>query len=215
MKDQPLRIDDSTPRARARTPLLVMGGVMGLLVAWGVWAGAASHRHPRLDEENLKLRYIRCNLGPTPRAIDAATARLSDETLVIGVVAGGQARAYVLGGFSAINDHVLNDVLGGLACTVTYCPLSGCTRVFVDRQRGLPLSVAVGGYIDKRGDGTTKDTVMLLRVAEKHYFHDTGEPLEGEGTFPYPPADFQETTWGQWRKAHPGTDVVVRARPTA
>jgi hypothetical protein len=215
VKDQPLRIDRSTPRARARTPLLVMGGVIGLLVAWGLWAGADSRRHPRLDEENLKLRYIRCNLGPTPRALDAATAHLPDDTPVIGVVAGGQARAYVLDGFSQIDDHVLNDVVGGLACTVTYCPLSGCTRVFVDRQRGLPLSVAVGGYIDKMGDGTKKDTVMLLRVEESHYFHDTGEALEGEGTFPYPAAEFQETTWGQWRKAHPGTDVVVSARPMA
>ena len=215
MKDQPFRIDDSTPRARARTPLLVMAAAMGLLVAWGLWAGTASHRHPRLDEENVKLRYIRCNLGPTPRAIDAATALLADDTPVIGVVAGGQARAYVLDGLSAINDHVLNDVLGGRACTVAYCPLSGCTRVFIDRQRGLPLPIAVGGYIDKSGDPTRKDAVMLLRVDEAHYFHDTGEALEGDGTFPYPSADFQEATWGQWRKAHPGTDVVVSARPMA
>lgn len=213
MNDQRLFIKDSTARVRTRFPLLMWGGFIALIVAWGVWAGDTVHRHHRLDDENAHVRYLRCALGPTPRAIHADSVHLPDHTPVIGVVAGGQARAYVLTGLAGIDEHVLNDVLGGLACTVTHCPLSGCTRVFVDRQRGLPLSVAVGGYIDKRGDGTTKDTVMLLRVDETHYFHDTGEALEGDGAFPYPPADFLLTTWAEWRRTHPATDVVVSARP--
>ena len=50
---------------------------------------------------------------------------------------------------------------------------------------------------------------MLLRIGEAHYFHDTGEALQGQSAVPYPTADFEQTTWGKWRKTHPDTDVVT------
>jgi hypothetical protein len=50
---------------------------------------------------------------------------------------------------------------------------------------------------------------MLLRVGTDHYYHDSGAPLDGWGDFPYPETDFERTTWGLWRRAHPDTDVVV------
>lgn len=214
MHDQRFLTKKLTARATARFPLLIMGGAVVLVVAWGLWAGGANHRHPRLDDESVNVRYIRCALGPTPRAIDADSAGLPDDTQVIGVVAGGQARAYVLSGFAEIDDHVLNDVVGGLACTVTYCPLSGCTRVFIDPRRGLPLSVAVGGFIARSGGDTNADTVMLLRIDESHYFHDTGDSIDGLDSIPYPVADYQQTTWEHWRKTHPQTDVVLGASPS-
>jgi hypothetical protein len=207
-------IEEPSSRVRGFVPLVIAGGAAVLLIGWAVWAGTTDRRHSRLDEENVSLTYLDCRPGPTPRALAAESARLPDDAPVIGVVAGGKARAYALSGFSDIDDHVLNDVVGGHACTVTYCPLSGCTRVFVDPVRQSPLGVSVGGWMDRRGDGTDTDTVMLLRVDRDYYFHDSGEAVEGEGSFPYSEADFVSTTWGRWRGAHPNTDIVTGPHDT-
>jgi hypothetical protein len=142
-----------------------------------------------------------------PDAVDARAARLPDDAPVIGVAAAGRHRAYALTAFAGFDLHVRNDVLNGLPVTVAYCPRTGCARAYTGPAGGSALAIATGGWVGEPGEGP--DGVMLLRVGTDHYYHDSGAPLDGWGDFPYPETDFERTTWGLWRRAHPDTDVVV------
>ena len=55
----------------------------------------------------------------------------------------------------------------------------------------------------------------MLRVGATRYWQDTGLPLHNDATnaFPYVKTGFVRTSWGQWREAHPDTDVYVGRLP--
>jgi hypothetical protein len=129
---------------------------------------------------------------------------------VIGVTAGNRHRAYAIAALWNIDDHVVNDVVGGVPVTVAYCNRTECTKVFTSPSGNQPLEVAVGGFVGT--PGSSLDGAMLLRLGSSYYLQDTGEQLSGWSSFPYPEAEFERTTWGKWRKAHPDTDVVSGPR---
>lgn len=137
-----------------------------------------------------------------PDAVPAAKAALDEDTPVIGVFAAGKARAYLLEAFEhGPASHLVNDVLGGMPISVAHCDNSGCTRVFTGPVLGRPLDLMVGGQ---------KNFRMLLKAGGHLYRQETTEPLhKNASTFPYRayPADL--TVWGDWRHAHPETDVYM------
>src|SRR5262245_51141347 len=92
----------------------------------GTAAGGAA---PRPVFGELSEMFPVVSLPPTR---DAASARLDDHAEVIGVSAGGRFRAYELASLAPADRHALNDVVGGVAVTVTYCNMSNCVRVFTD-----------------------------------------------------------------------------------
>jgi hypothetical protein len=120
---------------------------------------------------------------------------------------GGRYRAYALSALKKIDEHVVNDVLGGVPVTIAYCNRNGCVRVYSDPRGNRPLPVAVGGWVGEPGSGP--DGVMLLRVESNYYMHDSGEALEGFGRFPYSEIEYERTTWGAWKQAHPESDVFA------
>jgi hypothetical protein len=147
--------------------------------------------------------------GPVPAVREpptrpAAGAALADGELVVGVTEGGQSRAYRLWALAPSERfHVVNDVLGGVPISVTYCPLYHCTRVFSGGEPGVPLDMSVAGVTDE---------TMLLRADGHAYRQDSGAPLEEGGTpFPYSPEAAVVESWEQWRHEHPDTDVYVDA----
>src|SRR5262245_25715745 len=59
-----------------------------------------------------------------PPAVPAAAAKLDDDDVVIGVVAAGRARAYLLRAMDGgPENHIVNDLVGGAPVSVTYCDL--------------------------------------------------------------------------------------------
>lgn len=102
--------------------------------------------------------------------------------------------------------HVVNDLLGRLPVTVTYCDRTDCVAVFTGPGGGLPLAVAVGGWAGHYDEGG-----LLLRVGAALYRQDTGAPWgdDSGAPFPYARAECERTTWGHWREEHPDTDVYV------
>jgi hypothetical protein len=143
----------------------------------------------------------------TPPTQGAGEARIGDETEIIGICAGGRARAYVvlaLGGGPA--RHVINDLVGGYAVSVTYCDRTKCSRAFGGGRADHPLQMSVAGWL--RGG-------MALRVRGKDYSQETGESLNPEGgpRLPYAEWPHKRTTWGAWRETHPDTDVYVGGWP--
>jgi hypothetical protein len=137
-----------------------------------------------------------------PTARPAAEAHLRNDEPVVGVTAGGRARAYVLKAMSHDpHYHVINDILGGVTVSVTHCDVYHCTRVFTGGKKCGPLKLGVGGV--KQGG-------LILRAAGHSYRQDTAAPLSlDDPPFPYDAREETLQTWGEWRQAHPDTDVYL------
>ena len=133
--------------------------------------------------------------GPVPgRRVDKVfrpeDADLRDHRRVLGVVVNGQARAYQATGMSHPDTHVAIDQLGGESIAVAYCDRSDSVRAFCG-DRAVIKSIEVDGY---EGDS------LQLRVEGKRH------ALDGD-TLPLKELDVTYTTWGEWLKLHPDTDV--------
>lgn len=135
-----------------------------------------------------------------PRVHAADDAKLADDDRVVGVVAGGKARAYLLSVLSTMRYHVVNDLLGDVPVSVTVCDRTECVRTFTDKSRGKPLEMSQMGYHNG----------LLLRIGSGVYRQSTGEATRpGDPALPYRTTEHQVTTWKKWREAHPDTEVFT------
>jgi hypothetical protein len=127
-----------------------------------------------------------------PPTVPADAAEIGDEMEVIGVTCNGRHRAYLISALSAVRSHVVNDVLGDQALTVTFCNRTDHSRC-VGGDGAVPLDLSLGGW---RGGK------MLLKVGDSFFSHDDEQ-------LPYSDVPFERTTWKAWREAHPETDVYM------
>ena len=126
---------------------------------------------------------------------------------VVGVVLGGEARAYPL---RVLNWHeVANDTLGGVPVAVTYSPLTDSVVVFDRRIGGETLVFGVSGLLynsnqllyDRRPSGSPSSLWSQL------LFRAIAGPAAARGvTLPVVPS--QVVTWEAWRAAQPTTTVL-------
>lgn len=153
------------------------------------------------------------DLPPAMPGRDVATAfhgkrkYLVEADPVIGVVLGGQARAYPL---RLLNWHeIVNDVLGGRQIAVTYNPLSDGTAVFDRAAGGETLRFGVSGLLydsnlllyDRRPGGRGESLWSQLRAEA------VAGPAAARGeSLPILPC--LRTTWGAWLRRHPETTVL-------
>jgi hypothetical protein len=135
-----------------------------------------------------------------PPATPAAEAKLADDEEVIGITVKGRARAYRVAAFKSMTRHVVNDVVNKKAVTVTYCDRADCVRTFT-ANRDAPLPVMLGGY---RGE-------MLLRVGDEFFEQKSGKSTYSDRVIPYADLPHKRVKWGEWKKAHPDTDVYLGA----
>jgi hypothetical protein len=136
-----------------------------------------------------------------PRAFSAGEVALEDSEAVIGVTEGGHSRAYLVSALANRAKHVVNDVLGGIPVSVTYCSLRNCVRVFQAFASHEPLDLSVGGLQNHR---------LVLKSGGHAYLQESGAPLDLQSpAFPYEAHPWELTSWGAWRKRHPETDVYV------
>lgn len=145
-----------------------------------------------------------------PPAHRADAAGLRDDEPVIGVEVAGVPRAYVVGAMSSRTTHVVNDLIANVPVTVAYCDLTRCTRVYTDPGGSRPLDFRVGGLYSMEG------TEMVLNLRGDYYFHRSGRSVRagaGPGDIPYSRIEPLMTTWGEWVRRHPTTDVFVGDRP--
>ncbi len=141
--------------------------------------------------------------GLRPVARPAGAIFINDDAEIIGICIEGHSRAYLVRAMSnAPSQHVLNDLLEGRHLGVTFCDRNKCSRVFTDPSADRPLDLEVGGW---KNDG------MTLRVGDHEYAQESGENLDtpGGAPLPYPTMPHARTTWGQWRRSHPDTDVFT------
>lgn len=93
---------------------------------------------------------------------------------VIGLELNGDARAYPLQ--ILIWHEIVNDVVGGVPVTVTYCPLCNSAIAFDRRVAGRVLDFGVSGNLRK------SDMVMYDRQTESWWQQFLGEGIVGEMT---------------------------------
>ena len=210
---------DLTRRALlASVGALGVGGLAGCSGTGGTGQSTASTTPsddaPPLADEPLSLGYshaeIRNNTvsGGVPQdgipSIDdpqfqsARETSLADDDPVFGVVRGGETRAYPQ--YILVYHEIVNDTVGGDNVAVTYCPLTGTAQGF---ERG-------GAEFGVSGRLVNSNLTMYDRATETRWPQMLAAGVEGElaGEF------LQEfrvtwTTWGQWREAHPDTQVLT------
>ena len=169
-------------------------------------------------EPLIELDEIRSG-GPPPDGIPpidepkflepAGVDYLADNEPVLALEIDGDARAYPV---QILTWHeIVNDTVGDVPVTVTYCPLCNSALAY-DRR------VTVDGTDQVLDFGTSgllwnSSLVMYDRQTETLWSHFTGEAVFGELTG-IELADFPVSTvaWSVWRDAHP--DGLVLSRDT-
>ena len=138
-----------------------------------------------------------------PRFVTVAEAAgdMTDGEFVIGVDINGDERAYPINVLS--RHEIVNDTVGGRPIAVTYCPLCFTGIVYDRRVDGEVLEFGVSGKL------VMNDLVMYDRQTDSLWQQILGEGIDGryKGTRLTPVAATQ-TTWAQWRDAHPETLVL-------
>ncbi len=136
----------------------------------------------------------------------AEAARLADMEPVIGLEINGDARAYPL---RILTWHeIVNDVVGGLPVTVTYCPLCNAALVF---ERTVDNKVFDFGTTGKLRNS---DLIMYDRQTESWWQQFTGEAIVGEmlGTrLKIVPSRLE--SYAEFRKRRPTGKIQVPNNP--
>ena len=180
------------------------GRLAAAALCLGLLGPGTGHGQPAPKPEVAYPIRFAAHATPTPGAAPR------DVDMVVGVVAGGEARAYpvhLLWGESA---HTVNDDLGHTPIAVALCPLAGVAAVF-DRRRGQE-TLEIGHVSETRLD----TLVMYDAETRSHWSLLTGEAFDGPlagRRLDRLPSLF--TTWGLWKALHPDTTVYASPEEAA
>ena len=155
-----------------------------------VWGGVPIAGIPALDE-------------PPVLAAEQA-GYLEEEERVFGVLLGGEARAYPL---RILDWHeMLNDTVGGLPVSLSYCTLCGSGILYSTRMS------SGGRYtFDTSGLLYRSNKLMVERDSRSLWSNLTGRPVVGElarTEIRLEMLPMTLTTWREWRRRHPRTTVL-------
>ncbi|MBI1813176.1 DUF3179 domain-containing protein [Candidatus Peregrinibacteria bacterium] len=125
----------------------------------------------------------------------------NDDEKTLGVLINGEAKAYPYG---ILNWHeIVNDTVGGVPVSVTYCPLCETGIAFERRVDGKETTFGVSGKLFQ------SCLVMYDRLTNTLWSQPWGMGVVGshvnESLKRYPAL---RTTLGLWKKAHPETKVL-------
>ncbi|MEE4237183.1 MAG: DUF3179 domain-containing protein [Anderseniella sp.] len=131
---------------------------------------------------------------------------LVDREPVMSVEIGGDARAYPLR--IMIWHEIVNDTVGGIPVSVTYCPLCNAAIVFDRRVDGKVLDFGTSGLLRH------SDLIMYDRQSESWWQQFTGEAIAGAMTgtaLTMVPARLE--SWLEFRSRQPAGKVLVPNDP--
>ena len=177
----------SRPRARRPLAILVLG-IAALGAMTGVAAGQAMFwkmSWPKTDFSKHSVDFDDIMSGGPPKdgipsiddpkfvPLDQIKGMVESEP-VISLKIGGEAKAYPLR--ILIWHEIVNDTLGGVPVSVTYCPLCNSAIVFDRRLDGRVLDFGTTGKL------RNSDLVMYDRQTESWWQQFLGEGIVGEMT---------------------------------
>jgi hypothetical protein len=171
---------------------------MLLLPAMGVglWLSSDNPFYLIVGGKTIKLPEKTVDVpGDTkPTFTSAAEFPLGDQEVVIGVVAFGQAKAYVRRVFSGAGTHIVHDRFGDTQVTVTHCNRTRCTRVFTAADDQDLSILHCGGWMEEQ------ELALLIGGTR---FPQSSEEI------PFDEVPFVVTTWGKWRAKNPQSIVYL------
>lgn len=135
--------------------------------------------------------------------------RLGEAERVIGVVVGGQSRAYPLNMLTGPTREIFNDVLGGQPIAVTWCPRCHSAVVYDRIVDGRTLRFGVAGLL------WSENMIMYDQETGTRWSQLLGEGQAGElegKTLRQIPSVLAD--WSSWRDEHPDGTVVLM-QPTS
>jgi hypothetical protein len=217
----------------AVTLVLAAGAVLSIARSGPGARRAAAAPAKEAAKKSVMWRDILAVPVRSPATVAAQDARLPPEEMVIGLVAGGRARAYRLGTMARLSQHLINDLVGGVPVSVSYCDRNECVRVYTGPSGSQPMELKVAGLLDGQ---------MVLDAGGNLYFQDSGKAVEPDvlesshdpvavararrelessrsgrraGEIPYATLAPLLTTWREWIERHPQSDVYMGVRPAA
>jgi hypothetical protein len=128
-------------------------------------------------------------------------AFLAPSALVLGVVENGETRAYP---HNVLWWHeIVNDELGGIPITVSYCPLTGSGMVYEPRIGGQTLNFGVSGLL------FDNNLVLFDRATDSLWSQMRVQSVCGSfsGTVPALKPVVQ-SRWSAWKAMYPETTVL-------
>jgi len=214
---------NQTPRPRRgpakgrRGAALAVAAVLALPAAAGAnpmfWAG----EWPNTDFSRHSVDLAEIMSGGPPKdgipSIDdprfvpvSEVTDLTDTEPVIGVTVNGEARAYPLGILT--RHEIVNDTIGGVPVTVTYCPLCNSSIVFDRRVDGQVLDFGTTGKL------RNSDLVMYDRQTESWWQQFSGQAIVGKmtgKTLKMLPS--RQESFARFRARAPNGKVLVSNQP--
>lgn len=142
-----------------------------------------------------------------------ARAALGPYETVMGLSIGGAARAYPLGLLS--RHEIANDTLGGEPIVVTFCPncnVGLATSRVVTDSNGAATTLTFGV------SGKLLDTALVMQDRETNTLWSQSRLVAVEGALAGTTLRLltvTQTTWDEWRAAHPNTELVIDERARA
>ncbi len=176
-------------RSRIRRPLAILVlGIAAVAAMTGVAAGQSMFwkmSWPKTDFSKHSVDFDEIKSGCPPKdgipSIDdpkfvplAQIKGMAETEPVISLKIGGEAKAYPLR--ILIWHEIVNDTLGGVPVSVTYCPLCNSAIVFDRRLDGRVLDFGTTGKL------RNSDLVMYDRQTESWWQQFLGEGIVGEMT---------------------------------
>jgi hypothetical protein len=139
----------------------------------------------------------------SPKFTEASNENhVADSDIVIGLAINGDAKAYPLS--ILVWHEIVNDIVGGVPVSVTYCPLCFTNQVFERVIDGKAVEFGTSGKL------YNSNLVMYDRLTGSYWSQAIGQAIKGELTgqklniIP-----FDVINWGDWKKLHPDTVVLT------
>jgi len=127
---------------------------------------------------------------------------MSDSDTVIGLEINGEAKSYPL--FILVWHEIVNDKVGGVPVSVTYCPLCYTNQVFERIIDGQEVEFGTSGKL------YNSNLLMYDRFTESYWSQAIGIAVKGELTgYQLNLVPFDVITWGDWKQIHPDTLVLT------
>jgi hypothetical protein len=191
------------------TMVLAASLVIAVTAAWigsylraGEW-GIAGLMMPESETDQAEI-LLEFPGATQPTSLSAGKVAWNDDDEVIGVTVAGASRAYLISALERPARHIVNDMIGPVAISITYCNIDRCARAFTDKSRQAPLELFIGGLSRTQG--------LLLLVDGARFHQNTLQPHDQNDSprsFPYEEVPITITTWKQWRGAHPETRASI------
>ena len=127
---------------------------------------------------------------------------MSDSDTVIGLEINGDARAYPL--FILVWHEIVNDTVGDVPVSVTYCPLCYTNQVFERVIDGKQVEFGTSGKL------YNSNLLMYDRLTESYWSQALGLAVKGQLTgTQLNLVPFDVITWKDWKELHPDTVVLT------